>query len=246
MISRKQFRHVQIARGLTVKEIIARTGIPAQSFMVLMDDAERDPSKLISDQTFKILEHVLGFEAGMNGLQRTNVIEWRVPAKADARAKWLSAVGNIRADLLGDHVEVAVMARKTRLLGRKEFALFIFDPDSRVKVVVTHADSGIQRALLKLFCVPEPLVVTVDESEYELTCNLVANSVYRPQQFMVVLGGKVARYTWNDVQAAAKEFNFTPDELIDLIVCAVDESRKVTDPASSVVTEDRILRAVGA
>lgn len=238
MLSRNQFKQVQIARGLSMNEIIARTGIPAQAFVVLMNDTERDPSKLISAQTFETLEQVLGLKAGMSGLRDTGVIEWRVPAKSADRQAWLQAVESIRADMMGDQIGITVMSKQGTMFSKQVSAVFLFDADSRVKIVITHADRNTQRAILRIFGAHDPRMVNVEPAEYDLTCNLVANSVYRTQQFMIVLGGRQVRYTWSDVQAAAKEFNFTTDDLIEMMVRTVDEARNraaVVDPAPAAV-----------
>lgn len=234
MLTRIQFRCVQTARGLTVEEIIAKTGIPAQAFMVLLNESsvERDPSKLISQQTFGTLEQVLGLKAGMNGLRNQGIIEWRVPQNRAGRQNWAAAVGNIRADLMGDDIRVAVMAKKRSLFGKYESAVFIHDVEANVKIVATRVDRSTERKIMAIFGEHEPRTVTVSPSEYELTCQLVANSVLRTHQFMIVVGGNTVRYTWADVEAAAKEFNFRTDDLIELMVDAVDSrNRKATEDA---------------
>lgn len=243
MLSRKQFSSVQIARGMTTEEIIAKSGIPPQSFMVLMDsDGKdgRDPAKLISESTFRRLALVLGLEPGMSGLRTSGVIEWRVNQKQ--RSTWQAAVTQLRNELFGDRVEMTVINNAHKWYSpRRDSMVFIHslgdDQENDIKLAVTGADAKIVRFLTGLFGVEAPRKVEMDTKEFLFTAKLIENGVYRANQFFIVLGGRAVRYTWADVQAAAKEFNFTTDALIELMVATLKvraEPSAETPPEASV------------
>lgn len=224
MLSRKQFSLVQVARGLTTEEIVAKSGIPPQSFIVLMESDGtdgRDPSKLISESTFCRLAMTLGLESGMAGLRTNGVIEWRLNPKE--RNKWESAARTLRQDLFSSQIEMAVLNRPAPFYAKKSTITFLHDLDSDVKLAVTHGDLKTARFLKGLFGVESPRSVPMSAHEFDFTLRLIENGVYRSNQFHIVLGGRKVRYTWGDVQAAAKEFNFTTDELIDLMVESVHQ-----------------------
>lgn len=246
MLSRKQFAAVQIARGLTTEEIIARCGIPAQSFMVLMEEQPtgRDAAKLISHTTFIRLADVLGLEPNMAFLRTGGVVEWRVPAKNEKGA-WRNAVAQLREELFsdGESIEIAVVSRVRGWFSRGgQSMVFVHSPAPQpgrdIKLAVTGADPKTVQFLLELFgpgCVRK---VTLDSGEFDITGKLISNGVYRATQFLIVLGGSSVKYTWADVQASAKEFNFTTDALIELMVDAV--RRRNTEQANEISQDSSV------
>lgn len=249
MLSRKQFGLVQTARGLTTDEIITRSGIPPQSFMVLMESDGRDgrdPSKLISESTFCRLAMTLGLEPGMAGLRTNSVIEWRVNPKQ--RVNWQEAVRLLRQDLFSEHFEMAVITHPSPFYSRKSVMIFLHDLDTDVKLVVTHGNMKTARFLKGLFAVESYRTVPMETKEFDFTLKLIENGVYRSNQFHIVLGGRKVRYTWGEVQAAAKEFNFTTDELIELMVSSVhqriqsDSAISLVEPEVTSVEERPVLR----
>lgn len=239
MLSRKQFGLVQIARGLTTDEIIAKSGIPPQSFMVLMESDGRDgrdPSKLISESTFCRLALTLGLEPGMEGLRSNSVIEWRVNPKQ--REKWQEAVRALRQDLFSEQFEMTLITRPSSLFGKKSVLVFLHDLDTDVKLAITHGDMKTARFIKGLFAIENHRTVALDAKEFDFTLKLIENGVYRSNQFHIVLGGRKVRYTWGEVQAAAKEFNFTTDELIELMVSKVHQ--RIHGDAPAVAAEPEV------
>lgn len=227
-LSREQFQQVQIARGLTTDEIIAKSGIPAQSFMVLMESDGRDgrdPSMLISNSTFSRLAQILGLEPDMSGLRSNCVIEWRTNPKT--RAQWEESVSVLRKDLFSaNDIEIAVLVRPAPLLKKKSMIIFLHDLQSGVKVAVTNADKHTVRFVQSTFGCTANKVQEMEPKEFDLTCRLIENNVYRSNQFLIVLGGRKVKYSWVDVQAAAKEFNYTTDQLIELMVSRIYQEQE--------------------
>lgn len=236
MLSRKQFTLVQTARGLSPEEIVARSGIPPQSFVVLMESDSRDgrdPSKLISESTFRRLAMVLSLDPGMTGLRNNSVIEWRVNTKR--RAEWQEAVEQLRTDLFSSSIEMTVVnLAGGGLFRKKESIVLIYDHETQVKLAVTKANPKVARFLKTAFGIEKPRMISMEEKEFIFTAKLIEHGVYRSNQFFIVLGGRAVRYTWADVQAAAKEFNFTTDSLIDLMVKTVSET---SSPSQDMSTE---------
>ena len=130
--------------------------------------------------------------------------------------------------------------------------IFLHDLDTDVKLAITHADMRTARFIKSLFGVENARAITMDVTEFDFTLRLIENGVYRSNQFYIILGGRRVRYTWGEVQAAAKEFNFTTDELIDLMVVKVheriasDECAPVVDEVPPSVEETPSLRIVVA
>lgn len=248
MLTRRQFGLVQVARGLSTEETVVRSGIPAQSFMVLMEsDGKdgRDPSKLISESTFIRLARTLGLEPGMSGLCTKNIVEWKVNHKN--RRSWEAAVHQLRRDLFSDSFEMAIITRTVPFytLPKKARMIFLHDLETDVKLAITGVDDRDIRFVQTIFAIESARAVTLDAHEFTLTAKLIENGVYRPNQFHIVLGGRKVRYIWADVQAAAKEFGFTTDDLIDLMISQV---RQHHQPSASPVASDEHppLRVVGA
>ena len=250
MLSRKQFGLVQVARGLSTEETIARSGIPAQSFMVLMESDGRDgrdPSKLISQSTFTKLGQTLGLASAMDGLCRNNVIEWQVNAKQ--RRAWEAVVHQLRQDLFSDEFEMTVINRSAPFYTyakKKTSMVFLHDLNNDVKLAITEVDSRAIRFLSVIFQTKEVREVSMSAKEFDLTKKLISNGVYRVNQFHIVLGGRKVRYTWEDVQAAAKEFNFTTDELIDMMVRQRQAPQQTEEAASSPEAQSRPMLRVAA
>lgn len=233
MLSRKQFGLVQIVRGLSTEEIIAKSGIPPQSFMVLMESDGRDgrdPSKLISESTFCRLAITIGLEPGMSGLRNNGVIQWRLNPKG--RDKWNDAARQLRQDLFSNQIEIAVITRPAPFYQRKQTMVFLHDLVSDVKLAITHGDTRTAKFVKDLFGVEDARTVAMEAGEFDFTLRLIDNGVYRSNQFHIVLGGRKVRYTWGDVQAAAKEFNFTTDELIELMVAEVQARLRRSEPVA--------------
>lgn len=248
MLSRRQFGLIQIARGLSTEETIVRSGIPAQSFIVLMEsDGKdgRDPSKLISEVTFIRLARTLGLEPGMAGLCAKSVVEWRLNQKN--RRSWDAAVHQLRKDLFSDSFEMAVVNRVAPFYSYKRMRqmVFLHDLDTNVKLVITGVDSKAIRFLKHIFAIESAKSVMMDAQEFDLTAKLIENGVYRSNQFHIVLGGRKVRYTWPDVHAAAKEFGFTTDDLIDLMVTQIRQRHQPSAP-QAVSGEERPALRVAA
>ena len=232
MLTKKQFQLIQVARGLAFDEVVQRTGIPASSLMSLFAVTEKgakDPNKLISQSTYEKLMELLGVNLSMDGLRKGVVLLWQYPQKAKGRQLWLEAVTELKKSLFIGVQELTVVMEKKGLLQRKERMIFVHDVETGVRIVLTGIEKNSLRELEQIFNCEIKLADALAPVDFQFTKSLIANGVYRATQFDAVLGGKAFKYSWVDVQAAAKEFNFNPDNLIDLMVNAL-QSTRVPDP----------------
>lgn len=251
MLSRKQLHLIQIVRGLSVAEIIQRTGIPAQSLMAFIggSDAEgKDPSKLMSQTTYERVLALLGINQRFSGFRQNAVIEWRY-SKAGAKGSpsWTDAMKRLRKELFSGDVElVEVKKKKSGIFPKDECMLFLRDNQEGIHLVITRADKQVRKLVQDTFGVEVIKSQTLTAQDFAITSELVSNSVYRVTQFNIIVGGKAVKYTWDEVMAAAKEFNFTTDDLIQLIVEKVHAAETTdTTPANQTnVTEFELRRVV--
>jgi hypothetical protein len=241
MLTRKNFRFVQVVRGLSIEEIIHKTGISAQAFMAMLDErsAGKDPSKLISGGTFQRLSEVMGLRADMSGMRLRVVNEWRFTPKK--RKQWFEAVTGLSApttqgnSFFGENIELAVIARESSFLGRKGSIVLLHDIDRQVRIAITQVDAKAIRMLSTHFGAKNVRQTMLAPRDFEFTCRLLENGVYRPSQFDNCMGDKSGRYSWDDVLVASKEFGFKPEELINMMV---DMVRARTAAASTTTDVD--------
>jgi hypothetical protein len=232
MFTKKQFQLIQVARGLAFDEVVQRTGIPASSLMSLFAVTEKgakDPNKLISQSTYERLMELLGVNVGMDGLRKGVVLLWQCPQKTKGQQQWIEAVAELKKNLFIGVQELTLVMEKKGFLQRKERMVFVHDVETGVRIVFSGIKKNSLRELGKIFNCEIKLADALNPVDFQFTKSLITNNVYRTTQFDTVLGGKAFRYSWIDVQAAAKEFNFNPDNLIDLMVDAL-QSVRVSDP----------------
>lgn len=228
MLTKKQFQLVQVARGLPFDELVQRIGIPASSLMSLFGANEKDakdPNKLISQSTFERLMALLGVNLSMDGLHSSAVILWQCPAKAAQRKAWMAAVAELRKGLFSDDIELALLSEKRGMFRRTEKMVFLRDVARNVRIVLTGLSGRDLDAVAETFNDDYRRTELISPADFSFTKTLIGNNVYRATQFDAILGGKAFKYTWTDVQAAAKEFNFNPDNLIDLMVGKMQASQ---------------------
>lgn len=226
MLTRKQLRLVLQLRGLSLEQIMQRTGIPNQSLMALIygaDNGGKDPSKLISAATYEKVLALLGLSPEFNGLRKNSVIEWRYQSKKTRGQEhsWREAAQLLRKHLMSDSLVLAEVTAKGGFLAGRKHLIFIYDPENEIRIVVSGIDKSGRAFMEEAFgtSIERTEVVTLEEFNFMAT--LIGNDVLRLSQFNVVMTGKALKYDWKDVQAAAKEFNFTTEDIINLIVDAV-------------------------
>lgn len=226
MLTRKQLRCAQLVRGLTFDEIVQRTGIPPQSLMALIREGDKDPKdpkKLISQDTFEKVLALLGVDRAFNGLRAGIVLGWRAhKGQRGQDLSWKEAVVELRKAFFSNDVRMVQFSAKRGLFGR-QYMLFVSDVAADLRVIVTGADKALCDQLKKVFGAEFERIEQLRPEEFAFQSKLVEHGVYRTVQFDALVGGKMARYGWEDVQAAAKEFDFTTDNLVDLMLVAVTQ-----------------------
>lgn len=238
-LSKKMVKQAQIARGLSLPELITKVGIPTESFDAIFSN-DKDASKMISQATFDRLAATLGLSAQMQGLREGCVNVWRAQKSRATRAIWREAIAVLRKQLFSADIELAVIRRKGGLFGKKRYLVLIHDVEHAVRFAVTDADRATVTYLRGLFQTEAVRQLDYSALDFDMTLDLIENGVYRVSQFAIVLGGKSARYSWADVQASAKEFGFTTDAVLDLMCDAVQRrSAPVEVPSPPQVFEER-------
>lgn len=235
MLTRKQFQLIRVASGLSFDEIVQKTGIPATSLMVLFGATEKeakDPNKLIAQSTFEKVMSVLGVNTEMDALRAGVVVVWQYPLKAKLQGTWESAVAELRKSIFSDNIEIAEITGKGSLFSRKSKMLLLRDVETDVRIVITDTTKKLLGSVEGIFGVSSRSTETQNKMDFEFTTQIIKNGVYRLNQFDAVLGGKSFKYSWTDVQAAAKEFNFNPDDLINLMVDKIHTVGKVASITS--------------
>lgn len=220
MMNRKQIGQALILSGMTPDEIMMKSGIPAESFHAIFGSREsgKDPSKLTSESTYNKLAMVIGLQAGMRDYRRDAVIELRFPVSKKARSEWMEAFNAVRTERLSGQLDIAMIHRKSGLFSKSESMLLIYDTQVGLRFVVSHLRKRDLHKLKDVLAPANERDIVMAERDFQSIGSLIANGVYRIAQFNVLLGGRASSYSWEDVKAAAKEFNFTTDDLIDLMV----------------------------
>ena len=222
MISRPQFRRIQIVRGLSNAEIVARTGIPPASLSALLADEGKEPSKMINSTTFDRLAATLGLESDLSGLRQSGITEWRFSWRN--RKKWESAILQLLAELFHDAVDIAILSSPKGLLFRRKYMVFLQDEWNNVRIVVNCADEAAANFIALAFGGGKnPHRVGLSWHEFNEIATHVSNGVLKISVFALHLGKERFHYDWTDVRAAAQEFNFVPDNLMDMMLTAMKQ-----------------------
>lgn len=246
MLTKKLFQQVLSARGLTAEQIVQRTGIPAESLDVLIGREEqegRDPGKLISQATFEKVLALLGIASDNSGLRAAGVLVWAYNAKAPKRqrAQWCEAVSNVREALMSDDIAIAELTTKNGFFAKKQYLMLVHDVQNNVFIGVVGLDKDARASLLRITGASVERSEALSEKEFVLHRKLMENGVYRRNYFTEMMVGRARTYGWTDVQAAAKEFHFSPEAIIDLMLAEVrrkeEEATGKVDDGVPVLTD---------
>jgi len=218
MLNRKQIGQALVLSGLTTKEILIKSGIPSESYQAIFDPKEgKDPGKLTSEVTYNKLAAVIGLQPGMRDYRRDAIIDLKIPKKRKARDEWFNVFTAVRAERLSSQLDMAIIRAKRGIFRRDEYQLLLFDTQINLRFVVTRMQKK-DLADFQKICLPTNVrPVKLSYNEFNTIQQLVDNGVYRLSQFNILIGGRASSYTWAEVQAAAKEFGRTTDDLINLI-----------------------------
>jgi hypothetical protein len=229
VLTRKQLRMIQIARGLSMDAIVQKSGIPMQSLVALIGGSEKegkDPKKLISQATYEKVLSIVGIGQDFEGLRTGVVIEWTHGAQRSGRGEtsWVEAIKTLRKELFSEEIELAEIRKTTPFYRKGESLLLLHDAISGVRIVFSDCSASSRRFLESTFDARVKNLDVQTAVEFGFTKELIRNGVYRCTQFNIALGGNTIKYNWADVQAAAREFNFHTDDLINMMVETVQRS----------------------
>jgi hypothetical protein len=226
-LTRRQLANIQIARGIPADEIQQRTGMPRASYDVLFGqsqgESDKEVTKMLSKTSFERLIALLGIEPDFCGLRQSGVLEWRAdgtPKKTEAR--WVDATAAIVKELLSERLLIASVEqrRKDGVFGRwadTERMLLIFDRPRGIRIAITRAPADLLAKLEGLTGVTCQRQVKLSSTEFRDTREMIRHEVLRSVQFDHLTGLIMPTYSWKDVQAAAREFSFSTDDLVNMM-----------------------------
>ncbi|WP_083253620.1 hypothetical protein [Pandoraea sp. ISTKB] len=243
-LSRKQLHQIQVARGIPRQELIYRSGIPAASYDALMGMATADDGKqadkLVSRATFNRLVTILGINTEFDGLRRTGVIEWRADVGGEVSGKaWTDAVVGLVNDSDLFSTELLMVEIRAKAAPRKrwqrggavEQMLLLYDAQNEYRIAIQGANAQTTSILASAFGIQCERQVEISRAEYREAREMIRHEVFRAIQFDALSGKVVPKYNWNDVMAAAREFGFLPDNVIDLMhKRASERAEEAADP----------------
>lgn len=248
-LSRQQLRDVSLARGVSMDDLVARTGVPMASLMAMMaGDGEKEARLLLSQETYGRILHLLGVSADGSGLAAKQVRLWVCPEKNFAA--WQAAFTSIKKTLLSDNASIvlAEIVAGGTLFARKRRIVLLHDELSQASIVIAGVPDKFSAELQKIFGTPYAHSTKMSPSDYSRFLKLVDNNACSHAQFIGMLGGGTLRYSWADVKAAAQQFNLQPDDLIlmisDRVHAAAPASASASTPTATSVSQEPKLSLV--
>ncbi|WP_454727990.1 MULTISPECIES: hypothetical protein [Cupriavidus] len=219
-LSRQQLKDVAQLRGLSMETLVARTGVPMASLIAMMSGGEndKDPSKLLSQETYERILDLIGVSADNTALASKQVRLWTHPAKNPA--EWRGSFGSVKKSLFPENsVVLAEVVTRKRLFARARRLVLMHDSrdDVQVDIVIAGVTDSFSQELQSHFQTQYAHKVQLSDKDFDMFLSLVDNNACSHAQFRGMLGGGTLRYSWTDVQAAAQQFNLQPDDLIAMI-----------------------------
>jgi len=228
-LTRRQLAHIQVARGVPAEEIQQRTGMPRASYAVLFgptgseQESDKEFGKLVSKTTFDRLIAHLGIDEELRGLRPSGVLEWRAEGTAKKTAtRWIEAVEAILKEVLSEKLTLSeITLRKPRGLRRRfsktEAMVLVYDRTKGIRIAITHAPLDLLETFEKLTGLTCQRRVSLSQREFNDTREMIRHESLRSVQFDSLSGVVAPTYSWNDVQAAAREFGFHTDDLVNMM-----------------------------
>ncbi len=228
-LSRRQLRNVQTARGLPAAEVKHRTGMPSASYDAVFgvgaeSEEGKEPNKMVSQVTFERLIALLGIDAGFDTLRSVGVLEWRSAGTGGATpSPWQEAVVALVTELFSDDllmVEISTEVGRSgwykRAAGSERMVL-LHDRQNGFRIAITEASHDLAALLESAIGVACEKRYSIPANEFKEAREMIRHEVFRSVQFDALSGALAAKYSWRDVQAAAREFGFLPDDLIEMM-----------------------------
>lgn len=226
-LSRRQLANIQVLRGIPAEEIQLRTGMPRASYEVLFSapqsDQDKEVTKMLSKTSFDRLIALLGIEPDFCGLRPSGVLEWRADGNAKKTTqRWAEAASALVKEQLSERLTIAEVVQRSsgRWMSRfavQERMLLIFDRTRGIRIAVTRAPADLLGKFEALTGVTCQRKVTLNPAEFRDTREMIRHEVLRSVQFDHLTGVVAPTYNWKDVQAAAREFGFSTDDLVNMM-----------------------------
>jgi hypothetical protein len=226
-LTRRQLASIQIARGIPADEIQQRTGMPRASYDVLFsapqNDQDKEVTKMLSKTSFDRLITLLGIEPDFCGLRPSGVLEWRAEGTSKKIAqRWADGAASLIKELLTDRITIAEVVKRgsegwLSRFSEQERMLLIFDRARGIRIAVTRAPSDLLAKFEALTGVTCQRKVQLNPAEFRDTREMIRHEVLRSVQFDHLTGIVAPTYNWKDVQAAAREFGFSTDDLVNMM-----------------------------
>ncbi|MCA8197383.1 hypothetical protein [Burkholderia vietnamiensis] len=242
-LTRRQLASIQIARGIPADEIQLRTGMPRASYEVLFNlesgDQDKEFTKMISKTSFDRLIALLGIDVDVCGLRASGVLEWRAEGTPKKTAqRWADAAASLFKELLSERLTLAEIETRGKegffaRFQERERMLLIYDRAHGIRIAVTKAPADLLGLIEGFTGVTCQRRITLTPGEFKDTREMIRHEVLRSVQFDHLAGVIVPTYTWKDVQAAAREFGFHTDDLVNMMhETAARRSNKQDTPSA--------------
>ncbi|TKC90126.1 hypothetical protein FAZ69_08220 [Trinickia terrae] len=201
--------------------------MPRASYEVLFSashtDQDKEVTKMLSKTSFDRLIALLGIEADFCGLRPSGVLEWRAEGTPKKVTQcWADAASGLIKELLSEHLTIAevVLRGSDRWISRfvdQERMLLVFDRARGIRIAVTRAPADLLGKFEALTGVTCQRKVTLNPAEFRDNREMIHHEVLRSVQFDHLTGVVAPTYNWKDVQAAAREFGFSTDDLVNMM-----------------------------
>lgn len=225
-LSRQQLSNLQIARGIPASEIQQRTGMPRASYEAMFNSdtaEEKELAKLVSRTTFERLTALLGISSDFKGLRSSGVLEWRAEGTDKKTAtRWTEAVAALLKERFTDKLMLTqISVRSTggafAFFRKQEQMVLIYDRVLGLRIAITRAPADLLGQIEKMAGITCQRRKELSQREFNDTREMIRHEVLRSVQFDSMTGIVAPTYTWLDVQAAAREFGFHTDDLVNMM-----------------------------
>jgi hypothetical protein len=201
--------------------------------MMSSSENEKDPSMLLSQETYVRILHLIGVSADNTGLAPKQVRLWTCPSKN--HGEWRATLASVKKALFADNdaIVLAEVSTRKRMFGRSRRLVLMHDSRAEVDIVLAGVSDALSEELQSLCQTRYAHRTALSDKYFDMFLSLVENNACSHAQFVGMLGGGKLRYSWTDVQAAAQQFNMQPDDLIVMISERVGSAK----PASHIEPE---------
>lgn len=222
--TRASFLATQILNGLDARDIEARTGIAPSTLAVFTSqESTKSADMLMSPTSFGQLSRCLGisFDASKGpNLTSERILHWVYDERF--KGQWMRSLESIRK-VFSNKVQIAVLRKPSSILdrlfrrGRCTTMIWVSDAEFKTKVVISNVPHRLTSKAVDIFAPTAERTVELRADEFDLRLSLIKHGALRLSEFASIIGDRAAVYTWRDVQNAARENDFSSDDVLVLI-----------------------------